>query len=175
MPQNRNTIGTSPEIGCTSDGSPGSWVVDGCRSSQLARPGATVGIAFTACDMPHADQFTVWTMALVAQKEREAISQRTKEALAAAKARGVKLGNPRGASHLRRLGNVAAVAALKSAAQERAEGLRATIDDIRSQGITAANAIAQALDEREIAAVRGARWSARTVLDVMQRCLAEGP
>jgi DNA invertase Pin-like site-specific DNA recombinase len=43
------------------------------------------GVAFTACDMPYADQFTVGIMALVAQKEREMISERTKAALAAAR------------------------------------------------------------------------------------------
>jgi DNA invertase Pin-like site-specific DNA recombinase len=99
------------------------------------------GIAFTACDMPMPTNSRI--MALVAQKEQEAISQRTKEALAAAKARGVKLGNPNGARHLSGLGNVAAVASLKSAAQERADGLRATIEGIQAQGHTAANAIAQ--------------------------------
>jgi DNA invertase Pin-like site-specific DNA recombinase len=115
------------------------------------------GVAFTACDMPHADQFTVGIMALVAQKEREAISQRTKEALAAAKARGVKLGNPNGARHLRQFDNSSAVAALKSVARERAEGLRATIETIQAQGITAANAIARTLNQREIATARDAR------------------
>ena len=58
------------------------------------------GVRFTAADMPHADNFTVGIMALVAQKERESISERTKAALAAAKARGVKLGNPKGAAHI---------------------------------------------------------------------------
>jgi hypothetical protein len=81
----------------------------------------------------------------------------------------VKLGNPNVARHLRHLGNQPAVAALRSVAQQRAEGLRATIEAIQAKGITAANAIAQALNEQEIATARGARWSARTVLDVMQR------
>lgn len=62
------------------------------------------GVRFVAVDMPEANDLTVGIMALVAQAEREAISRRTKEALAVAKARGVKLGNPYGAESLRRGG-----------------------------------------------------------------------
>jgi DNA invertase Pin-like site-specific DNA recombinase len=127
------------------------------------------GIEFTAADMPHADKFTVGIMAMVAQKEREAISQRTKEALAAAKTRGLKLGNPRGAAHLRKFGNGLAVKALKAGAQDRATGLAATIAELRAEGITSANAIAGALNERSFATPRGGRWTARSVLNVTAR------
>ena len=108
------------------------------------------GVRFTAVDMPHADNFTVGIMALVAQKERKSISERTKAALAAAKARGVKLGNPNGAAHIAGRWQKEAVAALKAGADERAEGLASTIADIRAGGVTSANAIAAELNRREL-------------------------
>ena len=53
---------------------------------------------FAAVDLPEANDLTVGIMALVAQAEREATSKRTKEALAVARSRGVRLGNPNGAA-----------------------------------------------------------------------------
>jgi DNA invertase Pin-like site-specific DNA recombinase len=52
------------------------------------------GVKFTACDNPHANELTIHVIAAVAQYERKMISERTKAALAAARARGVQLGNP---------------------------------------------------------------------------------
>jgi DNA invertase Pin-like site-specific DNA recombinase len=127
------------------------------------------GVRFTAVDMPHADNFTVGIMALVAQKERESISERTKAALAAAKARGVKLGNPNGAAAIAGRWQKEAGAALKAGADERAKGLASTIDSIRAGGTTSANAIAAELNRQEIATARGGKWSARSVLNVLAR------
>ena len=62
------------------------------------------GVRFLACEMPEANDLTVGIIALVAPQEREPISRRTKEELAAANARGVKLGNSNGAAALRRAG-----------------------------------------------------------------------
>ena len=128
------------------------------------------GVTFTAADMPDANNFTLGIMAMVAQNEREAISQRTKDALAAAKARGQRLGNPHGLSdhHLRR-GRTLAVNAIKAKAQERAAGLAATLAALKAEGITSANAIAGALNARNFATPRGGRWTARSVLNVIVR------
>src|SRR5712671_3689209 len=53
------------------------------------------GVEFLAVDNPHANKLTVHILAAVAQHEREMISERTRAALQAAKARGKVLGNPR--------------------------------------------------------------------------------
>jgi DNA invertase Pin-like site-specific DNA recombinase len=52
-------------------------------------------VDFVCCDNPTATKFTIHILAAVAEFEREAVSKRTKEALAAAKARGKRLGNYR--------------------------------------------------------------------------------
>jgi DNA invertase Pin-like site-specific DNA recombinase len=127
------------------------------------------GVSFVAADMPEANALTVGIMALVAQQECEAISRRTREALAAARARGVKLGCPNGAAHLRRYGNGLAVTALKAAVGARANGLAATIEAIKGEGVTSANGIAKALNKRSMATPRGGKWPARSVLNLTAR------
>jgi DNA invertase Pin-like site-specific DNA recombinase len=115
------------------------------------------------------DPFLLHLYAALAEKERALISARTKAALQAAKARGVKLGNPNGAAHLRNYGNTSAVEAVKSGAQERAFALSSQIEAIRGEGVTSANGIALALNSRGIASARGGTWTARSVLNVMGR------
>jgi DNA invertase Pin-like site-specific DNA recombinase len=96
-------------------------------------------------------------------------SERTKAALQAAKARGVKLGNPNAAAHLQGDVKARAVATLKAKAQSVADGLKATIEAIKAEGVTSANGIARALNERDIGGPRGGQWTARSVLNVMAR------
>lgn len=126
-------------------------------------------VLFVCADMPHANELTVGIMALVAEEERKAISRRTKEALAAAKARGVKLGCPNGAAHLRKYGNEAGVAAIRDKANKDAEALRAILDEIRTMGITSSNGIAEELNRRHIATPRGGRWHPSSVKRLIER------
>jgi DNA invertase Pin-like site-specific DNA recombinase len=118
------------------------------------------GIAFTAADMPNANRLTVGIMAMVAEEERRAISERTKAALAAAKARGVKLGGPVENLKNAELGRQRAAETRQANAASRTTDLRPVIDAIRAEGITTATGIAKALNERGIPTTRGGRWQA---------------
>jgi len=110
--------------------------------------------------MPEANDLTVGIMALVAEQERRAISRRRKEALAAARARGVRLGNPNGAAALR--GSADGGAALRRTVSENADAfardLAPVVEAIRAEGVTSLRGIAAALNARGIRTRRGGRW-----------------
>jgi len=129
------------------------------------------GVRFVAADMPDANELTVGVMALVAQQEREAISRRTQEALRAAKARGVRLGNPNGAAALLRAGrgNAAAVSAVQSRADEHARRLKPVIDSLAQEGVTSLGAIADALNARGMLTPRGGQWHKSSVRNLLAR------
>jgi DNA invertase Pin-like site-specific DNA recombinase len=129
------------------------------------------GVRFVAVDMPEANDLTVGIMALVAQAEREAISRRTKEALAVAKARGVKLGNPNGAESLRRAGKGGAAlrTAVSANAAAFAADLAPVVADIQAAGYTSLRAIAAELTARGIRTRRGGRWGVGNVGKVLLR------
>jgi DNA invertase Pin-like site-specific DNA recombinase len=126
------------------------------------------GIEFVATDNPHANRLTVGIMALVADEERRAISARTKAALAAAKARGVKLGGDRGAI-LTTEAKAKGVQVRIAKANDRATDLLPVIADIRAAGAKSLRQIADALNERGIPTAKGGRWSAVQVSRVEAR------
>jgi DNA invertase Pin-like site-specific DNA recombinase len=129
------------------------------------------GVKFVAVDMPEANDLTVGIMALVAEAEREAISRRTKEALASVKARGVKLGNPNGAESLRRAGKGGAAlrAAVSANADQFVRDLAPVIADIRAAGLTSLRAMAAELKVRGIRTRRGGQWGVGNVKGLLER------
>jgi hypothetical protein len=105
------------------------------------------------------DPFTLHIYAALAEQERRMISQRTIAGLAAAKARGVKLGNP------------ALAVQQAAAAAERDEALRETLESMEGMS---ARAIAKRLNELGIEPPRGGAWSHMTVLRVKTRLAIAG-
>ncbi len=129
------------------------------------------------CDLPQVPagptgRFILTNMAAVAELEAGLISQRTKAALAAAKARGVKLGNPNGAAHLQGLGNDAAVDAIREKADQRAADLAPVLADIQAAGVTTDRGVARALNDRGILTARGGRWHPTSVARLRARLTA---
>lgn len=126
------------------------------------------GVQFVAADLPEANTMTVGVMAVVAQHEREAISQRTKAALAAAKRRGRILGGCRS-----RAPNIAAhqslgVEAARQKAQQAAEERREIIELLQRECLSL-NAIAARLNADCVRASRGGRWTATAVKRTIKR------
>ena len=128
------------------------------------------GARFVAADMPEANELTIHIMAAVAQAERKAISTRTKEALAAAKARGVRLGGNRGNLNDLKKGPSKSAEVRSKQASERARKVSRQIEAIRAVGHgETLREIASALNARGITAPRGGKWQAAQVRSVLQR------
>jgi DNA invertase Pin-like site-specific DNA recombinase len=111
-----------------------------------------------------ADPFMLHLFAALAEKERAMISARTKAALAAAKERGVKLGNPSLAE-----ARVKAEAARTASADEFATDIAPVIRDIQSNGATTLRSIARELVARKVETRRGGTWTPVQVGDLLKR------
>lgn len=126
------------------------------------------GVKFVAVDLPDANTLTVGVMASVAQYEREAISERTKKALAAARKRGVVLGGFREESPDIARFQKKAVRAVVEGANTRAEEWRDTIEALQAEGLSL-NAMAARLNDDGLPTSRGGAWTATAVKRVVAR------
>lgn len=126
------------------------------------------GVEFVACDMPMANRLTIHILAAVAEHEREMISARTKAALEAARARGVRLGTP---ANLRNqdVGRAKGRARRAEIASNWIADLAPVVSEVRTAGANSLREIAAALNARSIPAARGGEWSAVQVMRVLER------
>ena len=135
------------------------------------------GVDFVACDNPHANKLTIHILAAVAEDEAERISARTKAALTAAKARGVKLGSNRPghwegreAARLNGLtrGRIVAAKVVSAAAVEAYADLLPAMAAERAKGATLAG-IAEKLNTEGHTTRRGKPWNPVQVARVLER------
>ncbi|MCA3247872.1 MAG: recombinase family protein [Azospirillum sp.] len=134
------------------------------------------GVEVVFCDIPQVQgamgRFILQQMAAVAQLEAGLISERTKAALQAAKARGTKLGGYRGVKVDPALGTAARKAKANEIASRYADTIKELhdkIEDLQGKGSATAYALAKALNERDIPSPRGGRWQATTVNRLLAR------
>lgn len=131
-------------------------------------------VPFKALDMPDADPTMIYFYAIMAQKEAENASIRTKAALAQAKLRGVKLGGDRGYKpppdpvRMARAATAAAASHTRNA-NRFASDLAPVITDMRSRGITSHHGIAAALNAAGVTTPRGGQWTATAVRRTLER------
>jgi DNA invertase Pin-like site-specific DNA recombinase len=113
---------------------------------------------------PDVDPFVLHLFAALAEKERALISTRTRQALSAAKARGVTLGNPR--LHVARK---SAVEAVKAEADRYAANVLPIIREAQKAGAYTLRQIAEALNARGIPTARCGLWYAQSVANILER------
>jgi DNA invertase Pin-like site-specific DNA recombinase len=128
------------------------------------------GVSIRAADMPGADDLMLRIYAAMAQKERELISERTKAALAAAKARGTVLGGDRGYRPPTGPDAAAASATRCEAAERAAHRLHLELEQLRAAGVAGHAALARAMNDQGVPTPRGAgAWTHTTVARILER------
>lgn len=121
-------------------------------------------VPLVVAELPHANKMLLQMMAVFAEAERDMVSQRTKDALAAAKKRGVVLGNPKLAE-----ARVSATQARKRKADEFASKYCYDVLRWRDKGHTLA-AIAERLNDMNRQGPRGGKWYPKSVSNLVTRC-----
>jgi DNA invertase Pin-like site-specific DNA recombinase len=117
------------------------------------------GVEFVAADAPYANKLMIHILSAFAEYEREQISQRTRDALQAAKARGVRLGaNGAALAHMNR-----------QDAMMAAESIRPAVETAINSGCHTLAAVSRALNEREVPTREGAKWSPGTTHRLLRR------
>ena len=121
-------------------------------------------IKFVCCDMPDADSTMLHIYSAMAEREAIKTSERTKAALAAAKARGKRLGwSIPSRIEEQRIASLRGAAVNLNQAKQFASNVLPIIQSIQTAGISSLSAIAEALNARGVATPRGGQWHAATV------------
>lgn len=120
------------------------------------------GVEFVAADMPHANKVMIQMHAVMSEWERDQISARTKSALSAAKARGVKLGTT-GPANLKRN-----IEERQTVSNEFAQKLAGLIQGFKANGLSQRAMVAQ-LNQVGIKTAKGGEWSLIQLQRVLQR------
>ncbi len=123
------------------------------------------GVEFIAADMPAANRLTIQIMAVIAENEARMISERTKVALAAAKARGVVLGNR---ANLLAVQTMAREVIVKKA-DRRASDILPVMKQIVASGACSCHVVAEQLNQRGVKTARGGSWHGTTILNLIRR------
>jgi DNA invertase Pin-like site-specific DNA recombinase len=136
------------------------------------------GVNFICCDNPTATKLTIHILAAMAEHEAEMISQRTKDALAAYKARGGKLGGQRQecrnlSREARQRGSQRAGEAVSRAANEAYADLLPVVRGLKDDGLTL-QAIAERLTADGHTTRRGKPWNKVQVARVLERATSAG-
>ena len=113
---------------------------------------------------PDVDPFVLHLFAALAEKERSLISTRTRQALAAAKARGVTLGNPKLS-----VARKSALEAVTTEADRFAANVLPIIREAQKAGAATLRDIASSLNARGVATARGGQWHAKSVANILER------
>ena len=110
-------------------------------------------VEFVCCDIPNCDRFTISLFAILAEKEKNMISERTKNALKMVKARGIKLGNPNPELSVIKMNEGA-----RKGRIDFKNKILPIINEIKSTGIKTLQGVADCLNRRGISTRNGKQW-----------------